>query len=163
MRKETCCCHIGYSYRLTARVLLYAPSHRQDNTYHSLCYTSRGTRNSSMGPANEGSIRRPITPWANALTTELRLTPTYGKGPLRKSEKKPAAATTWVSLFWLDHCQGLISVWPNISQAGTTTKTLTIKHVLMSVFRHRPVTSGPITQLIQCLCVGLCFFSCRLV
>ena len=31
-----------YSFRLTARVLLYAPSHRQDNTYHSLCYTSRG-------------------------------------------------------------------------------------------------------------------------
>ena len=29
--------HIGYSYRLTARVLLYAPSHRQDNTYHGLC------------------------------------------------------------------------------------------------------------------------------
>ena len=51
-RKETCCRHIGYSYRLTARVLLYAPSHRQDNTYHGLCYTSRGalagTRNSSM-------------------------------------------------------------------------------------------------------------------
>ena len=43
VRKETRCCHIGYSYRLTARVLLYAPSHRQDNTYHSLCYTSRGT------------------------------------------------------------------------------------------------------------------------
>ena len=34
--------HIGYSYRLTARVLLYAPSHRQDSTYHGLCYTSRG-------------------------------------------------------------------------------------------------------------------------
>ena len=53
VRKETCCRHIGYSYRLTARVLLYAPSHRQDNTYHGLCYTSRGalagTRNSSMG------------------------------------------------------------------------------------------------------------------
>ena len=32
---------------------LNAPSHRQDNTYHSLCYTSRGalagTRNISMG------------------------------------------------------------------------------------------------------------------
>ena len=41
-RKETRCRHIGYSYRLTARVLLYAPSHRQDNTYHGLCYTSRG-------------------------------------------------------------------------------------------------------------------------
>ena len=31
VRKETRCCHIGYSYQLTARVLLYAPSHRQDN------------------------------------------------------------------------------------------------------------------------------------
>ena len=42
VRKETRCRHIGYSYLLTARVLLYAPSHRQDNTYHGLCYTSRG-------------------------------------------------------------------------------------------------------------------------
>ena len=36
-----------------------------------LCYTSRGalagTRNSSMGPPHEGSIRRPIAPWANSL------------------------------------------------------------------------------------------------
>ena len=42
VRKETRCRHIGYSYRLTAKVLLYAPSHTQDNTYHGLCYTSRG-------------------------------------------------------------------------------------------------------------------------
>ena len=38
---------------LPARVLLYASSHRQDNTYHSLCYTSHGAvagmRNRSMG------------------------------------------------------------------------------------------------------------------
>ena len=78
-REETCCRHIGYSFRLAARVLLYASSHRQDNTYHGLCYTSRGalagTRNSSMGPPHEGSIRRPIAPWANALTTELHLAP----------------------------------------------------------------------------------------
>ena len=71
VRKETRCRHIGYSYRLTARVLLYAPSHRQDNTYHGLCYTSRGALggaiNSSMGPPHEGSIRRPTAPWANAL------------------------------------------------------------------------------------------------
>ena len=64
VRKETRCRHIGYSYRFTARVLLYAPSHRQDNTYHGLCYTSHGalagTRNSSMDPPHEGSIRRPI-------------------------------------------------------------------------------------------------------
>ena len=77
VRKETCCCHLGYSLRLTARVLLYAPCHKQDSTYHSLCYTSRGAlagmRNSSMGSPHEGSIRRPITPWANALTMELHL------------------------------------------------------------------------------------------
>ena len=51
-RKETRCRHIGYSYRLTAWVLLCAPSHRQDSTYHGLCYTSHGalagTRNSWM-------------------------------------------------------------------------------------------------------------------
>ena len=45
-------CHIGYSFRLTARVLLYAPFHRQDSTYHSLCYNT----------PHEGSIRRPIAP-----------------------------------------------------------------------------------------------------
>ena len=81
VRKETRCRHIGYSYRLTARVLLYAPSHRQDSTYHGLCYTSRGTlsgtRNSSMGPPHEGSIRRPIAPWANALPLSYVPLPLY--------------------------------------------------------------------------------------
>ena len=49
-REETRRRHMGYSFRLAARVLLYASSHRQDNTYHGHCYTSRGalagTRNS---------------------------------------------------------------------------------------------------------------------
>ena len=62
VRKETRCRHIGYSFWLAARVLLYAPSHRQDSTYHGLYYTSRGAlagmRNSSMGP-----------PWRIDLTT----------------------------------------------------------------------------------------------
>ena len=66
VRKETRCHHSGYSYRLTARVLLYAPFHTQDYTYHGLCYTSHGalagTRNSSMGSPHEGLIRRPIAP-----------------------------------------------------------------------------------------------------
>ena len=74
VREETRCRNMGYSLRLTARVLLYAPSHRQDSPYHGLCYTSRGalagTRNSSMGSR-------------------------YGKEPL--SERKPASAasTSW--------------------------------------------------------------------
>ena len=63
VRKETHYRHIGCSFRLTARVLLYALSHRQDG----LCDTSHGalagTRNSSMGPPHEGSIRRPIAPF----------------------------------------------------------------------------------------------------
>ena len=70
VRKETRCRHIGYSFRLTARVLLYAPSHRQDSTYHGQSWS---TGWSSMGSPHEGSIRRPIAPWANALTTELHL------------------------------------------------------------------------------------------
>ena len=52
-RKETRCRYMSYSFRLAARGLLYAPSHRQDSTYHGLCYTSHGalaeTRNSSIG------------------------------------------------------------------------------------------------------------------
>ena len=32
-REETCCRHMGYSYRLTARVLLYAPSHRHTTAF----------------------------------------------------------------------------------------------------------------------------------
>ena len=69
VRKETRCRHIGYSYRLTARVLLYAPSHRQDNTYHSLCYTSRGalagTRNISIDPTTHHTM-------SERSTSELR-------------------------------------------------------------------------------------------
>ena len=46
--------HIGCSFRLAARVILHGSSHRLNNTYHGLCYTSRGalvgTRNSSIGP-----------------------------------------------------------------------------------------------------------------
>ena len=93
VRKETRCRHIGYSYRLTARVLLYAPSHRQDNTYHGLCYTSRGalagTRNSSMGPwridptthrtmseRSTSELRPAPTVWMSRHTNNVSLTPT---------------------------------------------------------------------------------------
>ena len=55
-REETRCRLIGYSFRLTARVLLYTSSHRQDDTYHRLCYASRGalagTRNKLLTHLN---------------------------------------------------------------------------------------------------------------
>ena len=39
-REETRCHHyMGYFFRLAARGHIYAPSHRQDSTYHGLCYT----------------------------------------------------------------------------------------------------------------------------
>ena len=45
---------MGYSFRLAAWVILYAPSHIHDSIYRGLWYTSRGalagSRNSSMGP-----------------------------------------------------------------------------------------------------------------
>ena len=41
-REKTRCRHMVYFFRLVARVLLYALSHRQDSTYHDLCCTSRG-------------------------------------------------------------------------------------------------------------------------
>ena len=47
VRKETRCRHMVYSFRLTARVLLYPSSHRQDDTYNGICYTS------PMGPPRQ--------------------------------------------------------------------------------------------------------------
>ena len=40
-KEETRCRHMGYSFRLAARLVLYASSHRQDSIYHGHCYTSR--------------------------------------------------------------------------------------------------------------------------
>ena len=54
VRKETRCRHIGYSYRLTARVLLYAPSHRQDNT-----------------PVVEHWLEREIAQWVHPMIVSI--------------------------------------------------------------------------------------------
>ena len=49
-----CCNYTGYFIQLAASVLLYIPTHRQDSSYLSICYSScgtlDGTRNSSMSP-----------------------------------------------------------------------------------------------------------------
>ena len=47
-----------YSFRLAARVLLYASSHRQDNTYHGLCYTSCGAL---------AGTKKPLLGWSASL------------------------------------------------------------------------------------------------
>ena len=86
VRKETRCHHMGYSYRLTARILLYAPSHRQDNTSHGLCYTSRGalagTRNSSKGHPMKDRSHHTMS---ERSTSELHLAPRLDTCNIKKS------------------------------------------------------------------------------
>ena len=48
MREETRCRDIGYFLRLPTKVFVYAPSHRQDNTYHNRFYTRRGALAGTM-------------------------------------------------------------------------------------------------------------------
>ena len=56
VRKETQCRHIGYSFRLTARVLLYASSHRQDNTTTAF-----------VTPVVEHLLEREIAQWVHPM------------------------------------------------------------------------------------------------
>ena len=46
----------GLPVPITARVLLYAPSHRQDSTYHGLCYTSRGALAGSIKGMHQNNL-----------------------------------------------------------------------------------------------------------
>ena len=74
---------MGYSFQLSARDLLYAPSHKQDSTKHALYYTScgaqAGTRNSSMDLPCRIDLMSHRT-MSRHSTMELHLTP--------KTEKK---------------------------------------------------------------------------
>ena len=54
VRKKTRCRHIGYSFRLTARVLLYAPSHTQDST-------------AFVTPVVEHWLQREIAQWVHPM------------------------------------------------------------------------------------------------
>ena len=56
VRKETRCRHIGYSYRLTARVLLYAPSH---------CRITHTT--AFVTPVVEHWLEREIAQWGHPM------------------------------------------------------------------------------------------------
>ena len=88
----------GLLFPISSRVLLYASSHRQDNTYHDLCYTSRGalagTRNSSMG-----------SPWRIDPTLSLE----YNKNTADSDDKKTTKQTpvclltSLISLLSLQH------------------------------------------------------------
>ena len=57
VRKETRCRHIGYSYRLAARVLLYAPSHRE-RIIHTTAFVT---------PVVEHWLEREIAQWVHPM------------------------------------------------------------------------------------------------
>ena len=67
----------GLLFPISSKGSFICIMHRQDNTYHASRGALGGMRNSSMGPPHEGSIRLPIAPWVNALTTELHLAPSH--------------------------------------------------------------------------------------
>ena len=60
-REETRCRHMGYSFQLAARVLLYTSSHKQDDTYHDVCYTSRGALAGTGGSSDQILIVDPLS------------------------------------------------------------------------------------------------------
>ena len=117
---------MGYSFQLAARVLLYTTSHRQDNIYHGLCCTSRGAlagTEIAEWVHHEGSIRRPIAPWATSRSmddgTKIRSTSTrqtkrrnrstrslhpgnaFAKPlPSRKSKNNGVPWTGWSKIHW---------------------------------------------------------------
>ena len=122
--KETRCRHIGYSYRLTARVLLYAPSHRQDNTYHCLCYTSRGalagTRNSFVSTESQPGFNAKVFEWVNNVLY--------------------AANHTYIYIYIYTHVHTRVC-------ARTCTKTYTRVCVCVCVHMHTYIHSGKCTNL----------------
>ena len=76
VRDKTCCRHyMDYSFRLAAWVLLYVPPMWQDKIPQPTALVTPVVDHWLEGDIaqcvhHEGSIRRSIAPWANALTTE---------------------------------------------------------------------------------------------
>ena len=151
VREETCCRHIGYSFRLAARVLLYAPSHRQDSTYHKLCYTTRGalagTRNSSMG-----------TPWMINPTTHhtmsVQLLPrSYISLPCSRMEPlqgcEPSFYHPWNQWpsHWATEASFTITLLPLTWHTSASTPSLTRKSIhRICLWDNR--SPGPLTSQI---------------
>ena len=74
---------MGYSFRLTTEGLFYM-HHPTDRIAHTTTFVTPVVEHwleweIVQWVHHEGSIRWPITPWANALTTELHLAPSEGR------------------------------------------------------------------------------------
>ena len=73
VKKEIHCRHyMSYFFQLAARFCLYAPSHREDNTYHNLCYTSHEALAWTTKKAQQDHDTM-----SRLSTTEIYVAPTY--------------------------------------------------------------------------------------
>ena len=133
---------MGFSFRLTARVLLYAPSHRKDSIYHSICYMCRGplagTRNSSMGPPNEGSIRRPIA---------LR---NWNEGNVLFND-----TTILFMVIWL---YGYMNVWQRTAQASLEINIFGVPDTMSHTNKCVPDIQKSVTNLYWTMTMTRCLF-----
>ena len=111
---------MGYSFRLTTMGIIYAPPHRKDSTYHSLCYASRGALAGTSVIRKEGNDL-----FNDALNTffNLRL---YGVEHMVKDqrrERKPAAHTSQATFFYYQH--GVLDMHHRTDRTAHTTAFVT--------------------------------------
>ena len=78
---------------------------------------------------HEGSIRRPIAPWANALTAELHLAPSN----LWRPVPVPVTDVHYNSLFWM--CTLNTLTWPDLTLSLSLSPALWRKEELF-LFNH---------------------------
>ena len=97
MREETRCRHMGYSFRLTSRVLLYAPPNRQNSTYHGLCYTSRGALAGTRNLRHKDTLLHQL--WLVRTIIQLFGMKFRIRGKLGKLEIKPFALRQAISIY----------------------------------------------------------------
>ena len=182
-REKTRCRHIGYSFRLAERVLLYASSHRQDNAHHGLCYTSHrtlaGTRNNSFSTKD-----RSDDPSHHERTLLLRsyiLLPCSRGRHIHRWIKKPARVLFYVFMTqarrkqntlvnWLSGCCCFSqSVHQSVSQSPFPPPTILIKIFhLKLLLRHsftcqtKSSTTPKGSYWDACVCVYMCVCVCDL-
>ena len=131
-------------FPISSKGFLYASSHRQDNTYHSLCYTSRGalarTRNSSwvhpwrINPTTHHTMSERST--HGAASRSLPLLQNVGCVPLCTACADSKAKSVWnVSQYILTSCLTAITSWSIASCSSSTKEHLiaTLKNRLQKV------------------------------
>ena len=130
-----------YMHHPTDRIV---PFHRQDSTYHGLCYTSRGalagTRNSSMGP-----------PWRIDPMTHRRMSERSYHGATSRScpgqrnrynsllWMRTLNTLTWPDLTWPDLCAMTYILWYPEGGHDVAHHVDTVLHLLVVLHQHHRV------------------------